>query len=54
MDGAVRELAASLAERSGVAAWVGIDPHVNWLEPDPRYREIVGRLGLQIGRGGLP
>jgi len=35
-------------QRSGVAAWLGLDPHVNWLWPDPRYREIVRRLGLEV------
>jgi serine/threonine-protein kinase len=45
-EGALREAAASFAERSGVAAWLGIDPHLSWLWPDPRYQEIVRPLGL--------
>ena len=46
-DGALREMARSLAERSGVAAWTGIDPHLSWLWSDPRYSELVRLLGLQ-------
>jgi tetratricopeptide (TPR) repeat protein len=45
---ALDELEAGLAERSGVAAWIGIDPHVNWLSGEPRYQEAVRRLGLEI------
>ena len=47
-DMAIAELTASLAERSGVAAWLGIDPHVNWLWRDPRYQVVVRRLGLEV------
>jgi len=50
-DGALRELAGSLAERSGVAAWLGIEPQVTWLSADPRYQEMVARLGLQVLTG---
>jgi TolB-like protein/Tfp pilus assembly protein PilF len=53
-DGCLRELAASLAERSGVAAWLGIEPHATWLWPDPRYQEMVGRLGLRVFTGSAP
>ena len=45
-DGALREIERGLAERSGVIAWTGIDPHVRWLWPDPRYQDLVRPLGL--------
>jgi Flp pilus assembly protein TadD len=52
-DGALREIEASLAERSGVAVWLGVDPHLNWLSADPRYQQIVGRLGLRVFIGSV-
>jgi hypothetical protein len=48
VDAALDELEASLAERSGVAVWIGIDPHVNWLWPHARYQDAVRRLGLEV------
>jgi serine/threonine-protein kinase len=45
-DRALREIEQSLAERGGVLAWSGIDPHLSWLWADPRYRELVAPLGL--------
>jgi serine/threonine-protein kinase len=48
VDAALDDLEASLAERSGVAVWIGVDPHVNWLEPEARYRDAVRRLGVEV------
>jgi serine/threonine-protein kinase len=45
-EGALREAAAGLAERSGVAAWISVDPHLSWLWPDPRFQALVRPLGL--------
>jgi tetratricopeptide (TPR) repeat protein len=45
-EGALREMVAGFAERSGVAVWLGVDPHLSWLWPDPRFQEIVRPLGL--------
>ena len=47
VDAALTELEASLAERSGVAIWIGVDPHVNWLWPEARYQDAVRRLGIK-------
>jgi serine/threonine-protein kinase len=52
VDAALDELEASLAERSGVAVWIGIDPHVNWLWPHARYQDAVRRLGLEVPNPG--
>jgi serine/threonine-protein kinase len=43
----LRELARGLEERSGVAAWIAVDPHLTWLGPEPRYQDALRRLGLQ-------
>jgi hypothetical protein len=40
------ELEAGVAERSGVAAWLAVDPHTNWLRGQPRYDALVRELGL--------
>jgi serine/threonine-protein kinase len=48
VEPAIALLTAGLAERSGVAVWLGVEPHVNWLASDPRYQEIVRRLGLEV------
>ena len=52
VDAALDELEASLAERSGVAVWIGIDPHVNWLWPNARYRDALRHLGLEVLNAG--
>jgi eukaryotic-like serine/threonine-protein kinase len=48
VEPAMAQLTAALAERSGVAVWLGVEPHVNWLAPEPRYQEVVRRLGLEV------
>ena len=48
VEPAIALLTAALAERSGVAVWLGVEPHVNWLASDPRYQEIVRRVGLEV------
>ncbi|HEX6617326.1 MAG TPA: protein kinase [Gemmatimonadales bacterium] len=47
VDAALDQLEASLAEHSGVAVWIGIDTHVNWLWPNARYRDALRHLGLE-------
>jgi tetratricopeptide (TPR) repeat protein len=47
VDAALDALEEGLAERSGVAVWIGVDPHVNWLWPEARYQEAVRRLGIE-------
>jgi serine/threonine-protein kinase len=39
---------AGLAERSGVAAWLGVDPHVNWLRSESRYQDATRRIGVPV------
>jgi eukaryotic-like serine/threonine-protein kinase len=46
-EGALLALARGIEQRSGVAAWIGVDPHVNWLWPEPRYQDALRRLGLE-------
>ena len=46
---ALRLFEQSVAERSGVAAWTRIDPHLTWLLPYPRYQELIRPLGLERG-----
>jgi serine/threonine-protein kinase len=43
---ALAELEAGVRERSGVAAWLAVDPHINWLRGQPRYDALVRELGL--------
>jgi tetratricopeptide (TPR) repeat protein len=45
-EGSLRELERSMAERSGVLPWTGIDPHTSWLWSHPRYLELRRPLGL--------
>jgi len=46
-EAAVADLEASLAERSGVGVWIGIDPDVTWLRHDARYQDALRQLGLE-------
>jgi hypothetical protein len=48
VDACLAYMEASLAERSGVAVWMGVDPHVNWLRSEARYRDAVRRLGVDV------
>jgi serine/threonine-protein kinase len=48
VDAALAYMEAGLAERSGVAVWLGVDPHVNWLQSEPRYRDAARRLGIEV------
>ena len=45
-DLAMREMERCLAERSGVIAFIGVDPQCTWLGQNPRYREIIRDLRL--------
>ena len=45
-EAALAELEAGVRERSGVAAWLAVDPHTNWLRGRPRYDALVRELGL--------
>ncbi|HEU4952942.1 MAG TPA: protein kinase, partial [Gemmatimonadales bacterium] len=40
------EMEAGVKERSGVVAWLAVDPHTNWLRGRPRYDALVRELGL--------
>jgi hypothetical protein len=42
----MREIERSLEERSGVIAWLKVDPQINWLMPNDRFRQIVRQVGL--------
>ena len=42
----MREIERSLEERSGVIAWLKVDPQINWLMPNERFRQIVHQVGL--------
>jgi tetratricopeptide (TPR) repeat protein len=44
---AMREIERSLEERSGVVAWYKVDPHINWLMPNARFRGILHQVGLE-------
>jgi TolB-like protein/Tfp pilus assembly protein PilF len=44
---ALRELERSVQERSGVVAWAKVDPHINWLMPNDRFRQILHQAGLE-------
>ena len=44
---AMRELERSLEERSGVIAWIKVDPQINWLMPNDRFRQILRQVGLE-------
>jgi serine/threonine-protein kinase len=46
LEPALAELEAGVRERSGVAAWLAVDPHTNWLRGQPRYDALVRELGL--------
>jgi serine/threonine-protein kinase len=48
-EAALREVERSIAERSGVAAWVFIDPYASWLRGNPRFDALARQLGLQSG-----
>jgi eukaryotic-like serine/threonine-protein kinase len=43
----MREIERSLEERSGVIAWLKVDPQINWLMPNDRFRQIVRQVGLE-------
>jgi serine/threonine-protein kinase len=43
---ALAELEVGVRERSGVAVWLAVDPHTNWLRGQPRYDALVRELGL--------
>ncbi|HYC32199.1 MAG TPA: tetratricopeptide repeat protein, partial [Gemmatimonadales bacterium] len=43
---ALREIERCLAERSGVASWVFIDPHLDWLIGNPRFVALARQIGL--------
>jgi eukaryotic-like serine/threonine-protein kinase len=47
---ALRVMAESIAERSGVASWARIDPHLQWLWLDPRFQDLMRPLGFEWGR----
>jgi hypothetical protein len=44
---ALRELERSVQEHSGVVAWAKVDPHINWLMPNARFRRILHQAGLE-------
>ncbi|HEY9504666.1 MAG TPA: protein kinase [Gemmatimonadales bacterium] len=44
---ALRELERSVEERSGVVAWAKVDPHINWLMANDRFRQILHQAGLE-------
>ncbi|HKU63371.1 MAG TPA: protein kinase [Gemmatimonadales bacterium] len=46
LESVLSELGAGLKERSGVAVWLAVDPHLNWLRGQPRYDALVRELGL--------
>jgi serine/threonine-protein kinase len=43
----MREIERSLEERSGVIAWLKVDPQINWLMHNDRFRQIVRQVGLE-------
>ena len=43
---ALRELERSIAERSGVVVWAGMDPHTAWLRASPRFQQLLREVGL--------
>jgi eukaryotic-like serine/threonine-protein kinase len=56
-NAAVVEIERLIAERSGVAAWLGMDQHTAWLQSNPRFRELVRGIKLPGGRStcaGVP
>jgi tetratricopeptide (TPR) repeat protein len=44
---ALRELERSVQEHSGVIAWAKVDPQINWLMPNDRFRQILHQAGLE-------
>jgi len=54
IDQAIHFLARSLEERSTLALFAPIDPILDPLRADPRFREIIGRLHLPPLRRSRP
>ncbi|HJR49486.1 MAG TPA: protein kinase [Gemmatimonadales bacterium] len=44
---AMRELERSVQEHSGVIAWAKVDPLINWLMPNDRFRRVLCQVGLE-------
>ena len=45
-DQAFKELNRAADQRSPVLLWANVDPRLDDLRPDPRYRELTARIGL--------
>jgi eukaryotic-like serine/threonine-protein kinase len=43
---ALVEIETGVRERSTIAAWLAVDPHLNWMSGQPRYDALVRELGL--------
>ena len=50
IDGAFSLLEQAYAERSNGMAYLGIDPNLDDLRPDPRFADLVRRVGLEGGK----
>ena len=46
IDGAFSLLEQAFAERSNAMAYLGVDPNLDDLRPDPRFADLVRRVGL--------
>jgi tetratricopeptide (TPR) repeat protein len=44
---AMQQFERSVQERSGVVAWAKVDPHINWLMPNDRFRQLLHQVGLE-------
>jgi serine/threonine-protein kinase len=44
---AMQQLERSVQERSGVVAWAKVDPLINWLMPNERFRQVLCQVGLE-------
>ncbi len=42
----MQEFERSVEERSGVVAWSKVDPVINWLMPNERFRQVLREVGL--------
>jgi serine/threonine-protein kinase len=44
---AMQQFELSVLEHSGVVAWAKVDPLINWLMPNERFRRVLRQVGLE-------